>query len=61
MCLPIIMGMYIKRKKKEKNIIEISEELQLAEKHIEQNVNGKMVFFDLALKLTVLLKKGITS
>lgn len=43
----------------EKNIIEISEELQLAEKHIEQNVNGKMVFFDLALKLTVLLKKGI--
>lgn len=45
----------------EKNIIEISEELQLAEKHIEQNVNGKMVFFDLALKLTVLLKKGITS
>ncbi|MBR4046901.1 MAG: DNA polymerase III subunit [Bacteroides sp.] len=45
----------------EQNIIEISEELQLAEKHIEQNVNGKMVFFDLALKLTVLLKKGITS
>lgn len=45
----------------EKNIIEISEELQLAERHIEQNVSGKMVFFDLALKLTVLLKKGITS
>ena len=35
------------------------DELQLAEKHIEQNVNAKMVFFDLALKLTVLLKKGI--
>ena len=43
----------------EKNIIEISEEQQLAERHIEQNVNGKMVFFDLALKLTVLLKKGL--
>lgn len=43
----------------EKNIIEIMDELQLAEKHIEQNVNGKMVFFDLALKLTVLLKKGL--
>lgn len=43
----------------EKNVIDIMDELQLAEKHIEQNVNGKMVYFDLALKLTVLLKKGI--
>lgn len=41
------------------NIIEIMDELQLAERHIEQNVNAKMVFFDLALKLTVLLKKGL--
>ena len=41
------------------NIIEIMDELQLAERHIEQNVNAKMVFFDMALKLTVLLKKGL--
>lgn len=43
----------------ERNVVDIMDEFQLAEKHIEQNVNGKMVFFDLALKLTVLLKKGI--
>lgn len=43
----------------ERNIIEIMDELQMAERHIEQNVNAKMVFFDLALKLTVLLKKGL--
>jgi DNA polymerase-3 subunit delta' len=33
------------------------EELSKAEKHIGQNVNAKMVFFDLALRLTVLLKR----
>ncbi len=41
----------------EKNVIGIMEELALAEKHIEQNVNARFVFFDLALKMIVLLLK----
>jgi len=41
----------------EKNIIDFTEEFGLAEKHIEQNVNAKMVFFDLCLKITLLLKR----
>lgn len=41
----------------EKNIIDFMEELALAERHIEQNVNAKMVFFDLCLKITMLLKR----
>lgn len=41
----------------EKNIIDFMNELALAERHIEQNVNAKMVFFDLCLKITMLLKR----
>lgn len=41
----------------EKNIIDFTDELALAERHIEQNVNAKMVFFDLCLKITMLLKR----
>lgn len=41
----------------ERNVIEIMSEFELAQKHIEQNVNAKMVFFDLSLKFIVLLKK----
>ena len=41
----------------EKNIIDFSAELSLAERHVEQNVNSKMVFFDLCLKITMLLKR----
>ena len=41
----------------EKNVIELMEELALAEKHIESNVNPRMVFFDLSMKIAVLLKK----
>ena len=41
----------------EKNVEEIMEELALAEKHIESNVNSRMVFFDLSMKLAVLIKK----
>ena len=41
----------------ERNIIDIVAEFALAQRHIEQNVNSKMVFFDLALKFIVLLKK----
>lgn len=39
----------------EGNVISIMEELSIAEQHIGQNVNAKMVFFDLALKMIVLL------
>lgn len=39
----------------EKNIINIMNELGEAQKHIEQNVNPKMVFFDFSLKMIVLL------
>ena len=41
----------------EKNIFRIVEELSLAQRDIEQNVNAKMVFFDLSLKMIVLLKQ----
>ena len=40
-----------------KNIVAFMEELELAERHIEQNVNAKLVFFDLALKSIMLFKK----
>jgi len=39
----------------EANAMEIMQELSEAQVHIEQNVNAKMVFFDLALKMIVLL------
>ena len=41
----------------ERNTPQIMEELTLAEVHITQNVNAKMVFFDLALKFIMLLKQ----
>jgi DNA polymerase-3 subunit delta' len=41
----------------ERNVEELSSEFSLAERHIEQNVNAKMVFFDLMLKIIMLLKK----
>ncbi|MGL5015891.1 MAG: ATP-binding protein [Bacteroidales bacterium] len=41
----------------ERNIEEFMKEFELAEQHIESNVNPKMVFFDLALKMIVLFKK----
>ncbi|MPN26861.1 hypothetical protein SDC9_174287 [bioreactor metagenome] len=34
-------------------------EFALAERHIEQNVNAKMVFFDLVLKIIMLLKRQL--
>jgi DNA polymerase-3 subunit delta' len=39
----------------EKNVIGIMNELSEAQRHIEQNVNAEMVFFDFALKMIVLL------
>lgn len=39
----------------ERNVMEIMNELSEAQRHIEQNVNAKMVFFDFSLKMIVLL------
>ena len=41
----------------ERNVFDIMDELALAERQIAQNVNAKMIFFDLSLKLTVLIKR----
>ncbi|GHT28450.1 DNA polymerase III subunit delta [Bacteroidia bacterium] len=41
----------------ERNVFELSDELAKAEYHIGQNVNPKMVFFDLSLQITVLIKR----
>ena len=41
----------------ERNVMDLMDELSKAERHITQNVNAKMVFFDLSLRLTVLIKK----
>ena len=40
----------------ERNIFALYSELENAERHIEQNVQAKLVFFDLALKIIMLLK-----
>ncbi|MDR1918354.1 MAG: DNA polymerase III subunit delta [Tannerellaceae bacterium] len=41
----------------ERNVFELMGELAKAEQHIGQNVNAKMVFFDLSLRITVLIKQ----
>lgn len=41
----------------EKNVMGIMDLLDEAQLHIEQNVNAKMVFFDVALRMIVLLLK----
>lgn len=40
----------------ENNVIGIMDELSLAQRDIGQNVNAKIVFFDFALKMIVLIK-----
>ncbi|MDR1682135.1 MAG: DNA polymerase III subunit delta [Candidatus Symbiothrix sp.] len=40
----------------ERNVMDFVQKLALAERHIESNVNPKMVFFDLSMKIAVLLK-----
>ncbi|MBQ8361453.1 MAG: DNA polymerase III subunit delta' [Bacteroidaceae bacterium] len=42
----------------ERNVMGIMEELALAQQHVEQNVNPKMIFFDFALKMIMLLKSN---
>lgn len=39
----------------ERNVIGIAEEIEHAQRDIEQNVNANMVFFDFSLKMIVLL------
>lgn len=41
----------------ERNVIGIMDELSAAQRDIAQNVNPRMVFFDFALKMIVLLKQ----
>ena len=41
----------------ERNVFDFDAELADAERHIAQNGNAKMIFFDLTLRITVLLKK----
>ena len=41
----------------ERNVFDFTNELAEAERHIAQNGNSKMIFFDLSLRITVLLKK----
>lgn len=41
----------------EKNVMGIIAELSDAQKHVEQNVNPKMIFFDFSLKMIMLLKQ----
>lgn len=41
----------------ERNVIDIMNELTEAQLHIEQNVNARMVWFDFALKMIVLIKR----
>lgn len=41
----------------ERNVYDLMAELEKADVQITQNVNPKMIFFDLSLKITVLLKR----
>ena len=41
----------------ERNVVDMMDELSLAEAHIARNVNPKMVFFDLSMRITVLVKR----
>jgi len=41
----------------ERNVEDLMSEFALAERQIEQNVNAKMIFFDLTLKVIMLLKR----
>jgi len=40
----------------ERNVFGIMDELSLAQRDVEQNTNAKIVFFDFALKMIVLIK-----
>lgn len=42
-----------------RNVEELVEELALAQLHVERNVNSKMIFFDLSLRMTASIRKEI--
>ncbi|MDR1381220.1 MAG: DNA polymerase III subunit delta [Tannerella sp.] len=41
----------------ERNVMDLMDELSLAERHVHQNVNSRMVFFDLSMRIIVLIKR----
>ena len=41
----------------ERNVYDLMEELAEADRHLAQNVNAKMIFFDLTLRITTLIKQ----
>ncbi len=41
----------------ERNVEDMTRELATCQRDIEQNVNARMVFFDLTIKMTILLKR----
>ena len=41
----------------ERNVVEMGELLQLAYRNIGQNANAKIVFFDLTMKMIILLRR----
>ena len=43
----------------DKNALMISEDFALADSHIGQNGNSKVILFDLALKLIISIKTGV--
>jgi DNA polymerase-3 subunit delta' len=40
----------------ERNVVDLMDELALAERHVESNVNPKMVFFDLSMRIAKFIK-----
>jgi len=40
----------------ERNVMDLMDEFALAAQHINQNVNSKMVFFDLSMRITALVR-----
>ena len=46
------IAQYLRRVVTGQNVRAVQEELDLAQRHLAQNVNARMVFFDLLLRLT---------
>ncbi len=41
----------------ERNVMAMTDALSLAQRDIEQNVNARMVFYDMAVQMTILIRK----
>ena len=46
------IAQYLRRVVTGQNVRVVQEELDLAQRHLAQNVNARMIFFDLLLRLT---------